>query len=76
MRIPTYDIFAGTQDKDALWLEAVDGLGAACDRMKERAAQAPGCYFVFCTQTHKVLATIDAANGGEVRRAEGYTELG
>lgn len=73
MRIPTYDIFAGSQG-DALWLEAVAGLGAACDRMKERAAQSPGIYFVFCTETHKVMATIDSSKDGEVRRPEDYSE--
>jgi hypothetical protein len=59
--IPTYDIFSGSRDKDALWLEAVQGLGAACDRMKELAAQTKGPYFVFCTSTHKVLASVDTS---------------
>ncbi|MGB7433961.1 MAG: hypothetical protein WBW49_00985 [Candidatus Acidiferrum sp.] len=56
---PIYEIFLGSRDKDALWLEAVEGLGAACDRMNELAAQCPGPYFVFCTSTHKVLASVD-----------------
>jgi hypothetical protein len=59
MKIPVYDIFSGVFDRDALWLESVEGLGPACDRMKALAAQSPGCYFVFCTQTHKVLSIID-----------------
>jgi hypothetical protein len=42
--------------------------------MKERATQAPGRYFVFCTETHKVLATIDTSKDGEVRRPEDYSE--
>ena len=29
--------------------------------MKELAAQSPGPYFVFCTRTHKVLASIDTS---------------
>jgi hypothetical protein len=59
VKCPQYDIFSGHIDKDALWLEAVDGPGAACDRMKEHAKQTPGPYFVFCQKTHKVLAHID-----------------
>lgn len=74
MKIPTYDIFAGSPDK-ALWLEAMEGLGAACERMKERATEFPGPYFVFCTGTHKVLAVIDTAKDGHVRPGEeDYTE--
>jgi hypothetical protein len=55
---PRYDIFSGQFDKDAMWLEAVKGLGAACNKMKERARKSPGPYFVFCQNANKVLAHI------------------
>jgi hypothetical protein len=42
MTIPQYEIFLGRADKSAMWLEAVDGLGAAVDRMKEYAKKSPG----------------------------------
>ena len=61
MTVPTYHIFSGLPDRDALWLEAVEGLGAAHDRMRERAVKRPGAYFVFCAQTHTVLASIDTS---------------
>jgi len=61
MTVPTYHIFSGFPDRDASWLEAVEGLGVAHDRMRERAVQAPGAYFVFCPQTHTVLASIDTS---------------
>jgi hypothetical protein len=61
MKIPQYDIFSGETDKDALWLEAVEGLGTAKDRMQVLATQTPGPYFVFCQRTHKILASIDTS---------------
>jgi hypothetical protein len=42
-----------------MWLEAVEGLVAACEKMKEHAKKSPGAYFVFCQNRHKVLAHID-----------------
>jgi hypothetical protein len=61
MSVPLYDVFCGHPNKEALWIEAVDGLGAANDRMKEHAQRNPGPYFVFCQQTHAVLAAIDTS---------------
>jgi hypothetical protein len=61
MSAPQYDIFRGSQDKGALWVEAVDGLGRANDRMKEHALQNPGPYFVFCYRTQAILASIDTS---------------
>ena len=58
MKIPQYDIFSGRADKYAEWLEVVEGLGAAVDKMNEHAVQSPGRYFVFCSNTHAVLASI------------------
>ena len=57
MKISQYDIFSGTVDRDAIWLEAVDGLGAAIAKMKEYDKQNPGQYFVFCSKTHTVMAS-------------------
>jgi hypothetical protein len=37
----------------------VAGLGPATARMKELAARAPGRYFVFCSNTHRVFASLD-----------------
>jgi hypothetical protein len=62
MKIPEYDVFSGKfGDGDAIWLEAVDGLDAACERMKQRAARLPGKYFVFCQTTHIVQASVDTS---------------
>jgi hypothetical protein len=61
MSAPQYDIFRGSRDKDAVWVEAVDVLDRANDRMKEHALQNPGPYFVLCHRTHSVLASIDTS---------------
>lgn len=61
MSVPRFDIFYGAIDRNAMWIEAVEGLGAACERMKEHASENPGQYFVFNMETHKVLVSIDTS---------------
>jgi len=58
MKISQYDVFSGRIDRDAIWLETVGGLGAAIAKMKEYDKQSPGRYFVFCSKTHTVMASI------------------
>ena len=53
-----YDIFAGRRDNGYLWLEAVGDLDQAVFRMKQRAQQEPGDYFVFHSRSQTVLAFI------------------
>lgn len=60
MKIPSFDIFSGLPNtKDAVWLETVEGLGNACDRMKALAAATPGPYFVFHPYARAILASTD-----------------
>ncbi len=47
MKEPSFDIFSGHPDKDAVWIETIQGLSNARARMHELAAQVPGDYFVF-----------------------------
>jgi hypothetical protein len=61
MPVPTFQIFLGYFEKDPLWLEAVQDLRAASARMKERAEEFPGPYFIFCPKTQSVLASIDTS---------------
>jgi len=61
MRVPTFHVFSGFRDKDAMWLESVEGLGAANERMKQLAGEKPGPYFVFSTDTSNVVASIDTS---------------
>ena len=67
MPVPTFDIFSGRVDKNAIWIEAVEGLGNAYELMTKLAAQTPGPYFVFCTRTHTVRGSIDTSMPEEIR---------
>ncbi|MGB7493844.1 MAG: hypothetical protein WBR26_24060 [Candidatus Acidiferrum sp.] len=61
MKVPTYEIFSGRLDKNALWIESVEGLGNAYQRMTELADQVPGSYFIFCIQTHTICGSINTS---------------
>jgi hypothetical protein len=58
MKVPRFDIFFGT-DKNAQWIEVVEGLDAASRRMEFRAAKFPGKYFVFNCSEHTIADSID-----------------
>ena len=51
----TFDIFSGTSDKDAIWLECVDGLSEARNRMEHIAAVRPGAYFLYSHASRSML---------------------
>ena len=59
MTVPQYDIFSGSGQNDALWLECIEGLDAARDRMYEIAAQRPGMYYVLNLQARLLVAKTD-----------------
>jgi len=60
--IPSYEIFSGHFGyTEVLWLESVEGLGSAFERMKEIAKASPGPYFLFCNRTHHKMAAIDTS---------------
>jgi len=58
--VPAYEIFVGQfGTATAQWIERVNGLGSAYERMKELAHKEAGSYFVFCSRTRRLLAHID-----------------
>ena len=60
MTAPKFDIFLGFfGNQDAVWLECVEGLAAAKQRMDEIARERPGRYFVFDPPNRAVLASAD-----------------
>ena len=59
MEQSTFDIFRGTDDKDAVRIGSVAGLSNLLRRMEEIAALSPERYFVRRQQGHAVLARID-----------------
>lgn len=68
MQEPLFDIFSGKPDSNPLWLETVEGLDRARERMEQRAAQNPGSYFIFSTQAQAVLAEIETAEKSRTMR--------
>jgi len=56
---PTFDIFRGATERDAIWLEAVSGLSSARQRMEQIAAASPGQFFVFAPESHSIVAQIE-----------------
>jgi len=54
-----FDIFRGTTDKDAAWIEVVEGLFGARQRMQEIATDSPGQYFVLHPKSRSIVARID-----------------
>lgn len=61
---PVFDIFRGLPDKDAVWVETVNGLSSARDRMEQIARIQPAQYFVFSRLDHSVLALTEIASAG------------
>jgi len=69
----SFDIFSGSDESDALWLECVEGLDAATQRMDEIASRRPGMYFVLNLRDRFVVAKVDTrsldnrfSNGGGI----------
>ena len=63
MKLPQYHIFSFFLDKDPMWLEMVEGLATAHKRLKERAAEEPGPYSIFCSEMRTVVASLYATSG-------------
>lgn len=70
-REPRFDIFSGQIDNNALWIETVDGLSNARERMEQIAAEKPGQYFIFSPLSHAVLAQIETFAGPSNSKAKG-----
>jgi hypothetical protein len=70
----TFDIFSGELEKDARWLEAVQGFDSAKERMQQIASERPGKYFIFCVANRSVLERTETFGGpspGEKTKATG-----
>jgi len=66
-----FDIFSGQIDKNALWIETVEGLSRARERMEQIAAEKPGQYFIFSPLSHAVLAQVETFAGSSNSKAKG-----
>jgi hypothetical protein len=57
----TYDIFEKTSNKDAVWLEAVQGLQQAKKRLLHYRSNSTGEYLVFDAAEAKFIDVMDEA---------------
>jgi len=55
----TYDIFKKTSNKDAVWLEAVQGLQQAKKRLLHYRSSSTGEYLVFDTTEAQFIDVLD-----------------
>jgi len=53
-----FDIFSGTQ-KNAAWIETVEGLSTARERLQQIAREKPGQYFIFSALTRISVCEIE-----------------
>jgi len=60
MRNITYDLFKGSSQENALWIETVEGLDAATKRMRRLAAENSSDYFLF--QSGNIVAKAKNSN--------------
>jgi hypothetical protein len=60
--IPAFDIFSGRfGEKDVVWLGAVGRLDDARARMHNLSEKQPGAYFVFNSDNHTLVASVDTS---------------
>jgi hypothetical protein len=51
----TYDIFRDDPAGRPVWVEAVEGLEHAMNRIEELAASDPADYYLYCAQAGKII---------------------
>ncbi len=57
-RILQYELFAVDPDNGPVWLETVNGFENAEKRMQQRAAEAPGDYFIYNFREAAIVARV------------------
>jgi len=72
---PIFEIFSGTMDRYAMWIQSVAGLAQARERMEQIAAEKPGKYFVFSTANHTILAEIDTTPKPSQQQTPGKKDI-
>ena len=58
LRKACFDIFSGAPDEEPVWMEAVEKLSDARERMEQIGAEIPGRYFLFSAGGQSVVAQI------------------
>jgi hypothetical protein len=68
MNEETFDIFSGVPEGNGQWLEAIEGLSSAHQRMGQLAAEKPGKYFLLSSTDQAILTRIDTYSGTTIAR--------
>ena len=55
----TFDIFSGAPEENGMWVEAIEGLSSAHQRMGQIAAEKPGKYFLLSNTDQFILTRVD-----------------
>lgn len=56
-----FDLFSGSPTKDPVWLESVEDIASASERIKQLSRSHPGPYFVYSCHTSAVVARVDSS---------------
>jgi len=70
-----FDIFSGPPDRDALWVEAVDGIDQARRRMREIVSQNAGPHFIFHARTGVILDIVPFAESKREDQGRSKTDV-
>jgi hypothetical protein len=64
----TFDIFSGSAEEYGLWVEAIEGLSSAHQRMGQLAAEKPGRYFLLSSTDQSILTRVDTRSRTKIAR--------
>lgn len=56
---PKFNVFSGQPNKKPVWIESVDGLAEALDRIEAIAAVKPGRYFLYSSADSAIVLQIE-----------------
>jgi hypothetical protein len=78
MRVRAFDIVSGSVDRGIFWIDSIEGLDAAKQRVDMIAADRPGKYFVFDVHENLVLYSVDTTANEDAKNQKkfgGVTQL-
>jgi len=61
VQFSAYDVFSGSPEKTAVWLEAANDLKTAEERIKQLSLSRPGKYFIYSCRAHAIVARVDTS---------------
>jgi len=68
----TFHIFSGSP-QSPVWIDVVEGLANAIERMEHIAEQKPGEYFVFSTESSSIMAKVQTFSQPPIPKSTGQS---